>query len=254
MATSPMDSADTRRAPGPGSAARAARRRRQRHGLAALPGAADRGRARPVRRHLRRRRTRGRLQSGAALLAARRRGRRGGLRVPRPRLVRGPRHPPDHRRAGTQIDRENGLVVVGETHVLPFDKLVLAVGLPADPPAEARHGPPGRHHLPRPRRRGGDPQGGRAACPGDRHRRRPAGPRGRRRPRAPRRRHDAAPRHGPADGAPARPPRRRAGEARHGGPRRAGDPQGRHRPDRGRRPGRAPRPGRRHRARRPTSW
>ncbi len=28
----------------------------------------------------------------------------------------------------TQIDRENGLVVVGETHVLPFDKLVLAVG------------------------------------------------------------------------------------------------------------------------------
>ncbi|SFH07073.1 NAD(P)/FAD-dependent oxidoreductase [Methylobacterium gossipiicola] len=28
----------------------------------------------------------------------------------------------------TQIDRENALVVVGETHVLPFDKLVLAVG------------------------------------------------------------------------------------------------------------------------------
>ncbi len=28
----------------------------------------------------------------------------------------------------TQIDRENGLVMVGETHVLPFDKLVLAVG------------------------------------------------------------------------------------------------------------------------------
>lgn len=28
----------------------------------------------------------------------------------------------------TQIDRENGLVIVGETHVLPFDKLVLAVG------------------------------------------------------------------------------------------------------------------------------
>lgn len=28
----------------------------------------------------------------------------------------------------TQIDRENGLVLVGETHVLPFDKLVLAVG------------------------------------------------------------------------------------------------------------------------------
>jgi len=28
----------------------------------------------------------------------------------------------------TAIDRENGLVVVGETHVLPFDKLVLAVG------------------------------------------------------------------------------------------------------------------------------
>ncbi|NEU13383.1 NAD(P)/FAD-dependent oxidoreductase [Methylobacterium sp. BTF04] len=28
----------------------------------------------------------------------------------------------------TQIDRENGLVMVGEAHVLPFDKLVLAVG------------------------------------------------------------------------------------------------------------------------------
>ncbi|MBE7198935.1 MAG: NAD(P)/FAD-dependent oxidoreductase [Parafilimonas terrae] len=28
----------------------------------------------------------------------------------------------------TQIDRENGLVIVGETHVIPFDKLVLAVG------------------------------------------------------------------------------------------------------------------------------
>jgi nitrite reductase (NADH) large subunit len=28
----------------------------------------------------------------------------------------------------TGIDRENGLVVVGETHILPFDKLVLAVG------------------------------------------------------------------------------------------------------------------------------
>ncbi|WP_279605032.1 NAD(P)/FAD-dependent oxidoreductase [Methylobacterium sp. J-070] len=28
----------------------------------------------------------------------------------------------------TQIDRENNLVVVGETHVLPYDKLVLAVG------------------------------------------------------------------------------------------------------------------------------
>ena len=28
----------------------------------------------------------------------------------------------------TQIDRENGLAIVGETHVLPFDKLVLAVG------------------------------------------------------------------------------------------------------------------------------
>jgi nitrite reductase (NADH) large subunit len=28
----------------------------------------------------------------------------------------------------TQVDRENALVVVGETHVLPFDKLVLAVG------------------------------------------------------------------------------------------------------------------------------
>ncbi|XYD09951.1 FAD-dependent oxidoreductase [Methylobacterium sp. NMS12] len=28
----------------------------------------------------------------------------------------------------TRIDRENGLVVVGETHVLPFDRLVLAVG------------------------------------------------------------------------------------------------------------------------------
>ncbi|MCJ2036518.1 NAD(P)/FAD-dependent oxidoreductase [Methylobacterium sp. J-068] len=28
----------------------------------------------------------------------------------------------------TQVDRENGLVIVGETHVLPFDKLVLAVG------------------------------------------------------------------------------------------------------------------------------
>jgi nitrite reductase (NADH) large subunit len=28
----------------------------------------------------------------------------------------------------TQIDRENALVMVGETHVLPFDKLVLAVG------------------------------------------------------------------------------------------------------------------------------
>jgi len=28
----------------------------------------------------------------------------------------------------TQIDRENGLVMVSETHVLPFDKLVLAVG------------------------------------------------------------------------------------------------------------------------------
>jgi len=28
----------------------------------------------------------------------------------------------------TGIDRENGLVMVGETHVLPFDKLVLAVG------------------------------------------------------------------------------------------------------------------------------
>ncbi|RZK90521.1 MAG: NAD(P)/FAD-dependent oxidoreductase, partial [Methylobacterium sp.] len=28
----------------------------------------------------------------------------------------------------TEIDRENGLVMVGETHVLPFDKLVLAVG------------------------------------------------------------------------------------------------------------------------------
>ncbi|MCJ2087112.1 FAD-dependent oxidoreductase [Methylobacterium sp. E-005] len=28
----------------------------------------------------------------------------------------------------TQIDRENGLVIVGETQVLPFDKLVLAVG------------------------------------------------------------------------------------------------------------------------------
>ncbi|GLS46717.1 NAD(P)/FAD-dependent oxidoreductase [Methylobacterium brachythecii] len=28
----------------------------------------------------------------------------------------------------TTIDRENGLVVVGETHVLPFDRLVLAVG------------------------------------------------------------------------------------------------------------------------------
>ncbi|WP_457104884.1 NAD(P)/FAD-dependent oxidoreductase [Methylobacterium sp. P5_C11] len=28
----------------------------------------------------------------------------------------------------TRIDRENGLVIVGETHVLPFDKLVLAVG------------------------------------------------------------------------------------------------------------------------------
>ncbi|MCE4224696.1 NAD(P)/FAD-dependent oxidoreductase [Methylobacterium sp. C25] len=28
----------------------------------------------------------------------------------------------------TAIDRENGLVVVGETHVLPFDRLVLAVG------------------------------------------------------------------------------------------------------------------------------
>jgi nitrite reductase (NADH) large subunit len=28
----------------------------------------------------------------------------------------------------TEIDRENGLVMVGQTHVLPFDKLVLAVG------------------------------------------------------------------------------------------------------------------------------
>jgi nitrite reductase (NADH) large subunit len=28
----------------------------------------------------------------------------------------------------TEIDRENGLVMVGEAHVLPFDKLVLAVG------------------------------------------------------------------------------------------------------------------------------
>jgi nitrite reductase (NADH) large subunit len=28
----------------------------------------------------------------------------------------------------TQIDRENGLVIVGETHVLPYDKLILAVG------------------------------------------------------------------------------------------------------------------------------
>lgn len=28
----------------------------------------------------------------------------------------------------TEIDRENGLVMVGETHVLPFDKLVLAIG------------------------------------------------------------------------------------------------------------------------------
>ncbi|TXM69406.1 NAD(P)/FAD-dependent oxidoreductase, partial [Methylobacterium sp. WL69] len=28
----------------------------------------------------------------------------------------------------TQVDRENALVMVGETHVLPFDKLVLAVG------------------------------------------------------------------------------------------------------------------------------
>ncbi|WP_019904328.1 FAD-dependent oxidoreductase [Methylobacterium sp. 77] len=28
----------------------------------------------------------------------------------------------------TQVDRENALVIVGETHVLPFDKLVLAVG------------------------------------------------------------------------------------------------------------------------------
>jgi len=28
----------------------------------------------------------------------------------------------------TQIDRENGLVIVGETHVVPFDRLVLAVG------------------------------------------------------------------------------------------------------------------------------
>jgi nitrite reductase (NADH) large subunit len=28
----------------------------------------------------------------------------------------------------TQIDRENALAIVGETHVLPFDKLVLAVG------------------------------------------------------------------------------------------------------------------------------
>jgi nitrite reductase (NADH) large subunit len=28
----------------------------------------------------------------------------------------------------TEIDRENGLVMVGETHVLPFDRLVLAVG------------------------------------------------------------------------------------------------------------------------------
>ncbi|GJD80152.1 pyridine nucleotide-disulfide oxidoreductase [Methylobacterium gregans] len=28
----------------------------------------------------------------------------------------------------TQIDRENGLAIVGEAHVLPFDKLVLAVG------------------------------------------------------------------------------------------------------------------------------
>ncbi|MGH1589439.1 NAD(P)/FAD-dependent oxidoreductase [Methylobacterium phyllosphaerae] len=28
----------------------------------------------------------------------------------------------------TRIDRESGLVIVGETHVLPFDKLVLAVG------------------------------------------------------------------------------------------------------------------------------
>jgi nitrite reductase (NADH) large subunit len=28
----------------------------------------------------------------------------------------------------TEIDRENGLVMVGETHVLPFDQLVLAIG------------------------------------------------------------------------------------------------------------------------------
>ncbi|KQU29335.1 hypothetical protein ASG63_17790 [Methylobacterium sp. Leaf94] len=28
----------------------------------------------------------------------------------------------------TAVDRENGLVIVGETHVLPFDRLVLAVG------------------------------------------------------------------------------------------------------------------------------
>ena len=28
----------------------------------------------------------------------------------------------------TAIDRENGLAIVGETHVLPFDKLVLAIG------------------------------------------------------------------------------------------------------------------------------
>ncbi|GJE28980.1 Nitrite reductase [NAD(P)H] [Methylobacterium organophilum] len=28
----------------------------------------------------------------------------------------------------TQIDRENGLAIVGETHVLPFDRLVLAIG------------------------------------------------------------------------------------------------------------------------------
>ncbi len=28
----------------------------------------------------------------------------------------------------TTIDRENGLAIVGETHILPFDKLVLAIG------------------------------------------------------------------------------------------------------------------------------
>ncbi len=147
----------------------------------------------------------------------------------------------------TQIDRENGLVLVGETHVLPFDKLVLAVGsLPIRLPKPGMDLP--ACSLPGSRGCRRHPQGGRGARAGHRHRRRFARAGGRRGPGAARGRHHAPARHGPADGASARPRRRRPREARHGGARREGPAQGRHRRHRGRGPGRAPRPLRRDRA------
>ena len=67
--------------------------------------------------------------------------------------------------AATAIDLEEREVVVGELTTLPFDRSVLATG--SDPIRLPKPGMdlPGVDHLPRPRRRGGDPRCGARAAP-----------------------------------------------------------------------------------------